>query len=318
MAKKKMKEAIREKQDGISSVSDAPLPEDTSLFDTHRPVPKAEGGIYDESTEVMLPTEHRDEHGNKPWLDNPEMIALRAIMQDYRTCQKLRIKVHNHRLAVGRDMDVLTEDIENMFINVMAEIEPLEEHFKKAGEKQLRKIKMPIVDLMMGIKGVGPIIAAEIVTLVDIQRARHASSLWKFVGFHTSAKDRYVKGVKGGGHKHLRSVMYILGACLMRAGNEDYTNVYYRRKAKTEKSEKTVMHKNRRKDEYVETAWKDVNPGRRHNDAIRIMVKHFLADLWFVWRTLDGLPTTPLYVEEHLGHTGIIRPAERGWGEEYK
>jgi len=25
------------------------------------------------------------------------------------------------------------------------------------------------------------------------------------------------------------------------------------------------------------------------------------------------LPTRPLYVEEYLGHTGIIRPEERGW-----
>ena len=41
------------------------------------------------------------------------------------------------------------------------------------------------------------------------------------------------------------------------------------------------------------------------------MMKHFLADYWFVGRTLKGLSTDPLYAEAILGHTGIINPRER-------
>jgi hypothetical protein len=59
--------------------------------------------------------------------------------------------------------------------------------------------------------------------------------------------------------------------------------------------------------------WKDTKPCHRHGAAIRKLIKHLLADFWFVWRNLEGLPTRPLYVEEYLGHTGIIRPEERGW-----
>jgi hypothetical protein len=59
--------------------------------------------------------------------------------------------------------------------------------------------------------------------------------------------------------------------------------------------------------------WKDTKPCHRHGAAIRKMIKHFLADLWFVWRETENLPTTPLYVESVLGHTGIIKPEERGW-----
>lgn len=319
MAKKAMKEATREKQDGKSAVSGEFLPEDTSLFDTHRPIPKVEGGDYTEdNTQVVLPTEHRDLHGNTPWLENPELIELRAIMEDYRTCVKLRVGVNNQKLAVERRMDEVTPEIEAMFEKVLADVEECEKYFKKAAEKQLEKVEMPIIAPLMGIKGVGPIIAAEIITLLNPHKAQYPSSFWSFVGFHKPAKDRYKKGVKGGGHKHLRSVMYLLAVSLLRAGNENYAPIYYRRKSKTENSELTVLHKNRRHEEYVETAWKDVNPGRRHNDALRVMVKNFLADLWFVWRTLEGLPTTPMYVEAHLGHTGIIKPAERGWGDEYK
>ena len=42
-------------------------------------------------------------------------------------------------------------------------------------------------------------------------------------------------------------------------------------------------------------------------------MKHFLADWWFVHRAWEGLDTRPLYVEEKLGHTGIVKPEERGW-----
>jgi hypothetical protein len=41
--------------------------------------------------------------------------------------------------------------------------------------------------------------------------------------------------------------------------------------------------------------------GHRHNMAIRYMVKEFLADLWTIWRTLEGLETKPRYAEAKLG-----------------
>jgi hypothetical protein len=314
MSKEGMKEAARERQGGKSVVSSEILPDDTSLFDTHRPVSRVEGGDYtDENTKVLLPTEHRDLHGNQPRIDDPGLVTLRAIMEDYRTCLKLRMKINNQKLAVERRMDEVTPEIEEMFATVLKDVDKHEKYFKKAGEKQLKNVEMPIARVMREIKGIGPIIAAEIITNVDINLSKTPSSLWAYVGYAGPSKDRYKKGVKGGGNKHLRTVMYNLGSCLLRSGNEDYTSIYYRRKAKTEASEKTVMHKHRRHEEYKETAWKDVNPGRRHHDALRIMVKHFLADLWYVWRTLEGLNTVPLYVEEQLGHTDIIQPFERGW-----
>jgi len=39
----------------------------------------------------------------------------------------------------------------------------------------------------------------------------------------------------------------------------------------------------------------------RHNMAMRYMIKEFLYDLWYVWRTLEGLPIRPRYSEEKLG-----------------
>jgi hypothetical protein len=90
--------------------------------------------------------------------------------------------------------------------------------------------------------------------------------------------------------------------------------VYYACKTKLEQSEKMVRERRRGDGKIVEVMWKDAMPIHRHLAAIRKMMKHFLADLWFVWRTLEGLPTTDLYVREHLGHEGaLINPAAHGW-----
>lgn len=314
MSKEALKEAARKRQNGRSFASNEILPDDTSLFDTHRPKQKVDGGDYTpDNTKVLLPTEHRDLHGNEPRIDSPELVDLRATMEDYRTCQKARIKISNQKLACERGMDELTPEVEEMFETLLAEIDKQEMYFKKDAEKRVKKMDMPIVKAMLRIKGVGPIIAAEIVVSINIHIATSVSSLWAYVGFAGPSKDRYKKGVKGGGNKHLRSVMFNLGSCFLRCANEDYTEIYHRRKAKTSTSEKTVMHKNRSQDPLKETAWKDVNPGRRHNDARRVMVKHFLADLWFVWREIEGLDTRPVYAEAQLGHKGIVQPFERGW-----
>lgn len=327
MAKETIKEEAAERQEG-KSMTGADLPRDGegnllhSLTDTHRPIPKSEGGVYDDTTKVGLPVEHQDLHGNTPWLEDPDLIMLRAIMEDYRTCQKARMKIENQKLAVDRKMDVITPEIEEMFETVLGDISRHELMFKKKAVKQLEHVKMPIVKILQGLSGIGPILVAEIITTIDIRKARYPSSLWAFTGYHTDYDKRYVPGVKGGGHKGFRSVMFNLGMCLIRAKHEIYWGqVYKRRKAKTSNSHKEVRHVHRLKGENGRnqvvkklTAWKDVNPGRRHNDALRVMNKHFLADLWFVWRTIEGLPTADLYVKEHLGHeSAIINPRERGW-----
>ena len=320
MSKEKLKDTAVELQNG-RSLSGEELPTDEfgdliyPLVDTHRPTPRAEGGIYtDENTKVMLPTEHRDLHGNTPWLEDPQLIKLRAIMEDYRTCMKLRMKIDNHYLAVKRQMDEMTPEIAQMFEDVGAIIIDREKGFRNLIAKQLKEVDHPMIDILQGIKGLGPITAAEIITIIDIRKARHVSSLWSFVGYAGNSKDRYVKGQKGGGHKHLRTVLYNLGSSFMRANNEDYRAVYDRRKEKTSNSEKTIQHKSTRSSQWTETAWKDVNPGRRHMDALRVMLKHFLADLWYVWREIEGLPASDLYVKEHLGHiSAVVDPRERGW-----
>jgi len=172
-------------------------------------------------------------------------------------------------------------------------------------------IPLPIVKAALSIHGIGPIGVAELITVVQIEKAKYPSSLWSYVGYDGPSEKRHEKGVKGGGNKSLRTAMYNLGMGLIKAQNEHYTPLYYTYKEGLETNQRTVMHGPIGRK--VETAWADVNPGRRHMAALRFMNKIFLADFWFVWRTLEGLPTPELYVKAYLGHNAAIAPRERGW-----
>lgn len=319
MTKEILKDRAAERQNG-KSITGADLPVDVtgnlihSHIDTHRPIPKIEGGKYtDINTAVALPTEHRDIHGNTPWLDDPELVELRSIMEDYRTCVKAINSINNKLLATERRMDEITPEIRKMFEDSLEIFITERNQFKRRASKQLDRVEHPMIPILAGIRGIGVIYVAEIITLINIEKARHASSLWSFAGYHTASKDRYQKGVKGGGHKHFRTVLFNLGGNFLKNNNEAYRAIYDARKARQEQSENIVRTWDN-KDGWCEKAWKEVSKGHRHGDALRVMLKHFLADLWFVWREIDGLPTNDLYVKEHLGHaSAIIDPRSRGW-----
>lgn len=64
-----------------------------------------------------------------------------------------------------------------------------------------------------------------------------------------------------------------------------------------------------------QTANKGRNDGHRHAAAIRYMIKMLLADIWEIWRDLEGLPKRPRYAEEKLGmpphHGGVLENNQR-------
>lgn len=149
------------------------------------------------------------------------------------------------------------------------------------------------------------------VTLVDA--ASTPSSLWKYVGLHAPSYDRYVDGETSGGNKTLRTVLWNTANVMVKMGdNCAYREVYDRTKQRLALSEKITKSRNTQ-GRLIECAWKDTKPSHRHGAALRAIMKHVLADYWMVGRTLYGMSTRPLYVQEVLGHTHIISPRERGW-----
>lgn len=53
-----------------------------------------------------------------------------------------------------------------------------------------------------------------------------------------------------------------------------------------------------------------ISEGHVHKQALRKMIKIFLACLWLEWRRVEGLPVTEPFAKYRLGHTHIIKPED--------
>jgi len=160
-------------------------------------------------------------------------------------------------------------------------------------------------EFLKDVKGVGPTMAAIIISELDPHKARHASSFWKYSGLDVaedgrgrSRRSEHLVDVtytdKSGKEQTRKSITFnpflktkligVLGSSFLRAASP-YKLIY-------------SGYKNRLENHAV---YKDVSKGHRHNMAMRYMVKMFLVDLYVKWRELEGLPVTPPYAEAKLG-----------------
>lgn len=287
---------------------------DFSLIDTHRLNPKANGGTYvDGNVALVEPVEHMKEHGNYRERD-ASLDAIKAMMDDRRQVMKLAMKVQNQLLAYERCTDNINEMTEmwlkDQAANLKLELKNREKIIEKA-VKEYAKIDK-LTGTVLAVKGTGPITVANLITYIDLSKARHASSLWAYVGFDKPSHERYTKGSASGGNKTLRTALYVWAGVQIKQGGV-YRDVYDQVKSRLEKSEKITKSRNTQ-GKLIECAWKDTKPSHRHGSAMRIMIKHFLADYWYAGREILGLPTDALYPDAVLGgNHRTIMPRERGW-----
>jgi len=285
-----------------------------SLMDVHRPVPKTEGGTYIEGNVVLIdPVDHMIEHGN--YRQRSEGLEhIKALMDDRRQVMKLVMKIQNQLLAYERNVDNMNDMtkawLEGQLEVIKGELKAREKVIEKA-IKEYANVD-PLTKATLGLKGTGPITVANLITYIDLEKSRHASSVWAYCGYDKSSHERYTKGEAGGGNKTLRSALFVWAGVQIKGGGV-YREIYDRTKARLEVSEKVTKTRNTQ-GKLVEAMWKDTKPSHRHGAAIRAMVKHFLADYWYVGRTVLGLPTDPIYAEAILGmNHKTISPQERGW-----
>lgn len=303
MAKEKIKKALGAKGN-------------LSLVDTHRLVPRMEGGTYIDGNVVLkTPVDHMEEHGNLR-VREEAIEELKSLFDGYKQQQKLRQKIGNQLLALTRGTDRLSdEDRDHLRNSLKAEFDYEKEIAKRIKKWIKKNSEIPIVSAMLSVKGVGEIAVAACLTYLEIKKADHPSSFWAYAGYHKASHDRKIKNsTDKPGNQTLRNALFVLAGCFIKNPDCAYRKVYDLRKAQTQQSLKITNTRVAGKTGLHEKMWKDVSDGHRHGDAIRVMMKNFLADLWFVWRDLEGLPTDDLYVVEHLGHeNGRIKPEERGW-----
>lgn len=314
MAKKKqLKKAIKNTQNNNCAMSGVNLSEDTSLFDTDRKIPKAEGGEYTkENTRVVDPVAHMARHNNlrQRSLDFEE---LKTIVDDREQIKKLLYKVNNQLLAYKRKTDnpnpETVEWLNNQYDDVNQKLKETDKQLKKAVDKIAEYD--PLARSALNVKSVAHVTVGYCLVYIDLEKATNVSKLWSYAGLHTSSHERYKKGKSGGGNKKLRTALFCLADSQQR-GRGPYRKVYDDTKHRLEHSRRKTMTRNTQ-GRLVEAQWKDTKPSHRHGAALRAIMKHFLSDYWYVGRTLMGLDTQPLYVKEQLGHESIIKAEERGW-----
>lgn len=170
------------------------------------------------------------------------------------------------------------------------------------------------------IKGIGPAMAGVIVSEIDIHKAKYPSSLWMYAGLDVAQdglgrsrrKEHLIKRAyttAKGDEAERDSVTFnpflktklvgVLATSFLRVGDNPYRTIYLNYKHRMESHARFGVHNDDKKDDkgYFITSKK-----RRHNQALRYMIKMFLKDLYNAWRRIEGLPVAPTYQEAKLGH----------------
>lgn len=197
-----------------------------------------------------------------------------------------------------------------------------ERHFRRLG---LILNDFPIwTEFLKGVTGIGPAMAGVIVSEIDIAKARYPSSLWKYAGLdvgpdgrgRSKRKEHLVRVEytnKDGNTDTRDSITYnpflktklmgVLASSFLRC-KSPYAEIYALRKARLECHARYGVQNDKTKEGNPPRLI--TSKGRRHQMAMREMVKRFLVDLYVAWRGLEGLEVQPPYEVAKLGlkHVG--------------
>jgi len=221
---------------------------------------------------------------------------LRALVDHRAALQAERIRWGN-RLAAATGGEDIASDGELRMAQKWHEIYSRLE--TDADAEITRIIKdHPLMPQLRQVRGVGPLLAAKMLALIDITRADSVSALWRYAGYGVidGQRERPTKGEKLHYNIRLKTTLYLVAGSFLKSSSP-YRRVYDDAKAfyQANRPEWTKSH--------------------IHAASMRKMIKVFLSHLWNRWRALEGLPIRPLYVHEKLGHTTVFTPEEFGWPE---
>lgn len=226
------------------------------------------------------------------------------------------------RIASGNRSKRYTLNLEKDDASVVSQYADNFAAIEKELEKKIKKFlkEFDIYEkFLKNIKGVGPIMAAVLISELDIEdslappgygightgayekegkiyRQRTVSQFWKYAGLapvtivddkgvSRDVGSRKVAGQKINYSPFLKTkILGVLADCFIKLGSP-YRKFY-------------DEHKKLRKD----SNW-GVCDMQRHRDSIRHMMKCFLMDLFYAWRKLEDLPARLPYQIEKLGHS---------------
>ena len=178
-----------------------------------------------------------------------------------------------------------------------------------AEESSFKQIRYAVRDFeiyqsfLEEVKGVGPTMAAVIISGFDIHKAEYASSLWAYAGLDV---------VKGAGRsrkkEHLVEQTYVDAEGKEQKKMGISFNPFLKTKLIGVLGSSFVKTNGKYRDIYDNyknrisnmPAHEEKSKGHRNNMAIRYTVKRFLVDLYCNWRKLEGLPVADEYSKGKL------------------
>jgi hypothetical protein len=252
-------------------------------------------------------------------LKHPRLRILAETLYDV---QKLRIATSNRLVMYEEKLDIIPPILAAKLHAIVSDLEREEASLLAMVEEELEAI--PVWQWLKTIKGIGAAMAGGVIARIDdISKSPHVSSLWRLAGLHVENGEapRRRRGEKAPWDWKLRSHMWKVRNQLLRARNEFYTDWYNRYKSHEvkkceEKGIRIVPSSGLPKDKDGNRYEPEgvISRGHVDNRAKRKVAKLFLANLWHVWRNMEGLPTTPPYAAK-LGHKIILPP---NWCENCK
>lgn len=224
--------------------------------------------------------------------------TLRALvdLRD-RQIQKARIQFGNRLDALERGADNGNEKQHELVDRWYRRFDDLETELDRDIIQLVKD--HPAYPYLIELRGIGPLLAAKLLALIDIERASHVSSLWKYAGYGVTdgERDRPKKGEVLPYNKRLKVTCHLIATSFLKC-NSPYRAIYDDSR------------------QYYAANRPDWTPLHQHHAALRRMTKRFLSHLWIVWREVEGLPVSDPYVQAYLGHTHIDSPQDYGWPNE--
>lgn len=238
--------------------------------------------------------------------------SLTAMVDAVLVIEKLRVasEVRQSHLALQNRQDPETDELHRR-------LQDLEDYVD--GRVAYLIKTHPAYGWFSKVKGIGKENIGKVVALIDIVKAPTPSSLWQFAGYAPDKEGKAMRRVKGGGklsyNSQLRSMCWRVGSSLLRARGKFY-GYYLKEKDKYQQRYDNEGVKIIPATRLPKKAGKKYEPagviseGHLHNQAMRKMIKLFLASLWVTWREAEGLPITKPYAIDQLGHNSYIDPWE--------
>lgn len=221
-----------------------------------------------------------------------ETIRALVDLRD-KQIQKARIQFSNRLSAIDRGDDPSNADQREVVERWLNNFDVLEQELNKDIARAVKRFD--IYDYVTAVHGIGPGLAAKLVSMINIERSDTVSQLWRYAGYAVidGEAEKKKKGEKMKYNARLKTVVFQIGSSFLKTGSP-YADVYYQNK------------------EYYE-ANRDWTPLHCHLASMRKMGKLFLSHLWVVWRTIEGLDTREPYAHDKMGHSTLYMPQDFGW-----